>query len=207
MIEGTAVEQLTMKCSTSDDFWISPKDRASKWKQLELDSENEQAWSKAADIVEDRIKGRFVRWTDLIVSQKFSGFAVIALDCLLIETLVGFITGQPSKSPDSFLTGKLTNGELQFTEKEAQLFRENVRNGIIHDAETRSRWIIRPGDPNGPILTKDGENISLNRTAFHMAITRELEWLTKIRKGDRELRHKLKQRMDQIISKHSEAVQ
>jgi hypothetical protein len=39
---------------------------------------------------------------------------VIALDCLLIETLVGFITGQPRKGPDSFLTGKLTNGELQF---------------------------------------------------------------------------------------------
>ena len=203
------MKQLTKRYSSfDDDFWVSPKYRASKWKELRLDSIHAEDWSKAADIVEDRIKGRFVRWIGSMVNQKFSGFAVIALDCLLIETMVGFMTGQPSKGPDSFLTGKLTEGCLHFTSEEARLFRENVRNGIIHDAETRRRWIIRVGDADGPILTKDGKKVSLNRNAFHKAVTRELdEWLTKVRNGDKTLRNNMRLRMEQIVSKHSEAVQ
>lgn len=193
---------------SDDDFWISPKYKASEWKQLHLNSDDEIAWSKAADIVEDRIKGRFVRWVDSIAVEKFSGFAVIALDCLLIETLVGFMTGQRSKGPDRFLTGELTKGKLRFTKEEARLFRENVRNGIVHDTETRCRWVIRPGDPTGQILTKSGKNISLNRSAFHRALIRELDnWLDIIRKGDKTLRKMMKQRMEQIIQRHSEAVQ
>jgi hypothetical protein len=194
--------------NSADDFWVSPKYKASQWKQLQLDSDDEIAWSKAADIVEDRIRGRFAQWIDLIAPERFSGFAVIALDCLLIETLVGFITGQGSEGPDRLLTGELAKGEFQFTRDEARRFRKNVRNGIIHDAETRCRWIIRPGAPGGQILTKSGKNILLNRTAFHSALMSEFEnWLGRVRKGDRTLRKNMRKRMKQIIQRHSEAVQ
>ena len=184
------------------DFQISPKYKASHWRALQLDAENEGDWLTAIDIVENRIKGRFVRWIDSIVDKKFSGFVVVALDCLLIETLIGFMTGKPSEGPDSLLMGELTKGDLHFTPpEEAEGFREGVRNGIIHDAETRKGWIIRPGDPSGPILAKNGKNTSLNRTAFHQTLTQELgDWLTKLRQGDAELRKNMKNRMDQIIS-------
>src|SRR5229473_3851293 len=169
-----------MPLSTSEkDFWISPKYTASDWEELRLDSGDEHAWSRATDMVEDRIKGRFVRWIDSVVGQRFSGFVVIALDCLLIETLVGFMTGKASEGPDAFLTGELTDSvTLKFTKEEAESFRNNVRNGIVHDAETRCGWVVRPGKSTGNILTQDGSRISLNRSAFHSAVSRELDaWL------------------------------
>jgi len=169
---------------------------------------NEAEWLKAIDIIEDRIKGRFVRWIDSLVAKRFSGFVVVALDCLLIETLVGFMTGKPSKGPDALLTGQLGSGEFQFTTEQAQKFRESVRNGVIHDAETRGGWIIRPGEPDGRILTPNGGSITLNRNAFHSALTRELEaWLAKLRSGDNRLRKNMTERMEQIIKIHGEAVQ
>src|SRR5712664_1272918 len=67
------------------DPLISPKYRLSHWETLKFD--NEDDWLKAIEIVEDRIRGRFVVWIDRIASEQFSGFAVIALDCLLLETL------------------------------------------------------------------------------------------------------------------------
>jgi hypothetical protein len=189
------------------DFWISPRHRASHWRALPLDSDDEAEWLKAIDIVENRIKGRFVRWIDSMVAEKFSGFAVVALDCLLIETLIGFMTGEPSEGPDALLTNKIGSGELKFTVEQAQRFRDDVRNAVIHDAETRRGWIIRPGKPDGQILTIDGENISLNRTAFHFALSRELEaWLAKLRSGDKMLRKNMRRRMEQIIKIHWEAV-
>src|ERR1700681_1899240 len=157
-----------------EDFWISPKYRASDWMTLQLRDGTETDWLKAVDIVEDRIRNRFVRWIDSIEGSKFSGFAVIALDCLLIEALVGFLTGKSSGGPDHLLTGALTNGEFRFTEPEAEDFRKHVRNGIIHDSETRAGWIIRPGHPDGQILTKTGKGTSLNRNAFHRALKHEL---------------------------------
>lgn len=189
------------------DFWIAPRHRASQWRALQLDSDDEAEWLKAIDIVEDRIRGRFVRWIDSMVVERFSGFAVVALDCLLIETLIGFMTGEPSKGPDALLTKKVGNDELKFTNEQAQQFRESVRNPVIHDAETRSGWIIRPGKPDGQILTTDGGNVALNRNAFHAAVSRELEaWLTKLRSGDKMLRKNMRRRMEQIIKIHWEAV-
>ena len=190
------------------DFSISPKYRVSAWIALQLDADNETDWGKAIKIVEDRITGRFVRWIDSIEGTRFSGFAVVALDCLLIETLVGFMTGKPSSGPDLLLKGELGSRELRFTSDQAEQFRKCVRNGIIHDAETRNRWIIRPGDSTGQILSVENGSVSLNRSAFHSALKRELHiWLKKLRSGDKELRENMKRRMEQIVSLHGESVE
>jgi len=203
------MKQPKKKAPSAPGPWISPKYRARDWQELDLDSENEVAWSKAADIVEDRIRGRLVRWIDSIAVRRFSGFSVIALDCLLIEMLIGFIKGRSSEGNcsvyESFLTGKLTGGtEFRFSKTEASSFCKNIRNGVIHDGETRHRWIIRLGEPHAQILTRDAQNnIALNRTAFHRALKAELNlWLAKIRNGDRTLRKKMRSRMEHILEIH-----
>jgi hypothetical protein len=71
------------------DFLISPNYRYSDWQKLTFSSEGE--WKIGIDIVEDRIKGRFSKWIDQIEPHRFSGFAVVALDCLLLETI--YVTG------------------------------------------------------------------------------------------------------------------
>jgi hypothetical protein len=195
------------KHSSSSDFWISPRYRASQWTALQLDPGDEVDWLRAVDIVENRIMGRFVRWVDCIAARRFSGFAVVALDCLLLETLIGFMTGEPSKGPDALLTKKIGNGEFNFSDEQARLFRENVRNAVIHDTETRHGWIIRPGTSDGQILTSQAEGISLNRDAFHSALARELgAWLAKLRAGDKTLRKHMRDRMDQIIKISGETI-
>jgi len=118
------------------DPLISPKYRLSHWKALKFD--NEDDWLKAIEIVEDGIRGRFVLWIDIIASQQFSGFAVIALDCLLLETLYGFMTGKPSEGKCSVYKEFLsTHKHFEFEKDVAASFCKNVRNGLMHDTETK----------------------------------------------------------------------
>jgi hypothetical protein len=55
------------------DPLISPKYRLSHWKALKFDKEDD--WQTAIEIVENRIRGRFVIWVDRVPpnsSQVFS---------------------------------------------------------------------------------------------------------------------------------------
>ena len=185
------------------DIWISPKYRLRDWTELTFQTEDE--WLRAAAIVEDRIKGRFVNWIDRVVDEPFSGFAVVALDCLFLETLVGFQTGHSTTDTKSAYKQLLANSShFGFEEKTALAFYENVRNGIIHDTETRKKWIIRMAEPAGKIVQSDAEgNFVLYRTKFHKALKAELEdWLSRIRNGDRTARERMRTRMQEILDRH-----
>ena len=63
-------------------------------------------------IFEEQIRGRYLSLADELNTQEFSGFAVLALDCLLIETLEQFVRGVPDSTSHSeeyfisFLAGK-----------------------------------------------------------------------------------------------------
>ena len=105
------------------------------------------------------------------------GFAILALCCLLAETLQGF-REQPAKPIPSF--GPCTfqdDGKCikptttdQFREflrrpafrgafdddRVARSFVNGVRNGIFHEAETRG-WLIWREEPPGQILALEGE--------------------------------------------------
>ena len=89
------------------DILISPRYRLSSWQALTFQTEED--WLTAVNIVEDRIKARFIRWVDEIIEERYSGFVIVALDCLLLETLVGFQEGHPTRKTKSayvsFLTG------------------------------------------------------------------------------------------------------
>lgn len=54
----------------------------------------QQDWEIAINIFEDRIYGRFLNHIALIERRLSSGFAVMALDCLLCETLEQFYEGR-----------------------------------------------------------------------------------------------------------------
>ena len=185
------------------DILISPRYRLSSWQALTFQSEHD--WLTAVDIIEDRIKGRFMRWVDEIIDERYSGFVVVALDCLLLETLVGFQEGHPTRKTRSAYVSLLTGSQhFSFDKDTALSFYENVRNGIIHDTETRRKWIIHKTEPRNKILEKDAEgNLVLNRTMFHQALQAELnDWISRIRRGDKTAREKMRQRMQEIIAIH-----
>src|SRR5690349_17854719 len=74
-----------------DVLRISPNYTADDWQAL--DRTNPHDWDKAAKILNDRIHGRFLQYADECLKSSFSGFVVLAIDSLLLETLQQFREG------------------------------------------------------------------------------------------------------------------
>jgi len=190
---------------------ISPHYHLRDWRRLDLSdpTAKDEDWKTAADIVEDRVRGRLIRWIDKLVTERFAGFAVIALDCTLIESLVGFETGKASRGKEDVYLQFLRRSRFRaggFDNDAAGLFCKCIRNGITHDAETRRGWLIEMSVPAGAIVekTQTGE-YRLNRTAFHSGIVGEFEaWLQSVRSGTKSARVNMRRRMEHIIDKHFE---
>ena len=76
-----------------DDLSISPKYKVSDW-VIARDINN---WILMTNIFNDRIEGRYLKPIRLIASDsdigEFSGFSILAIDCLIIETLNQFYLG------------------------------------------------------------------------------------------------------------------
>ena len=82
-----------------DSYLISPKFKASCWKILDLSEPDSPDWKRAVKIFYDRLNGRFLAPIKSIEEHAdprvkwFNGFSIIALDCLVIETLYQFYYG------------------------------------------------------------------------------------------------------------------
>ncbi len=166
------------------DFLISPNYRYRDWQKLTFSSEGE--WKIGIDIVEDRIKGRFSKWIDQIEPHRFSGFAVVALDCLLLETIHGFQQGTSTKDTKAAYRSLLPSIDPGFDNSTVESFIKNVRNGIVHDSETRGKWLIERDRPSAGTVEKDSSgNFVLNRVQFHSELKRVPDhWLEQLRSGD-----------------------
>lgn len=184
-------------------MYISPNYTNEDWRDLDLSKEKD--WQKAIDIFEDRIKGRFLEIIDTIQGLPYSGFAVLALNCLLIETLQQFRKGQGqtprSKSKEyfsEFLTERFRNF---FNRQTSEMFYNQIRCGILHQAEVKksSRVLIREGVPLVS-LADDGEGLVINRKLFHKQLVHEFEKYVSALQGPSNvtLRANFKKKMDRI---------
>lgn len=161
---------------------ISPKYTTEDWKSLHLSIESEGSkWDKALDIFRDRFWGRFFKPVSLIRGCEFAGFAVMALDCLLIETLQQFRHGC-KESPKGYyqegtLKGRSRAKEFYasffvdfcfdcFDKHKAETFYDEIRCGILHQAETKGNSLIRKVGELVAV-TDDGKSLNINREAFH----------------------------------------
>ncbi len=165
-----------------------------------------EEWDTAINIVEDRIKGRWLDAADRLVDEENSGFAILALDCIVLESLWGFINGKavPKRQEQQVYQDILTSPRFGLSADLSERFRELVRNGIMHDAETRNRWLVEKTVPQHVIAEKNkrGDYV-LNRTKFHIALKAALgDWIKKLRDGDAAMRNKMRKRMNEVIAKH-----
>ena len=183
---------------------ISPYYTEEDWNAL--DFSREQDWLMAINIFEDRIKGRFFKFIDKIKKFEFAGFAVMALDCLLIETLQQFYEGKartPERESKKYFKNFLTSGVFKdyFTEKMAEMFYEQVRNGILHQAEIKvnSKIHIRKSPPLVS-FTCDKKGLIINRMIFHEQLVKEFkEYLSHLKNPKkRKLRDNFKIKMNYI---------
>lgn len=181
---------------------ISPQYTVADYKKLTFSAESE--WNKAIDIFKDRIFGRFLEFVSYIEENTYAGFAVVALDCLLIETLQQFHEGvakTPSGCSGPFFVRFLTETSFGFTEDQAKKFYKDIRCGILHQAEVEGSSKVRIGEDT-PLVkdTDDGKGLVINRKLFHQQMEREFrDYLDRLRNGtDQQLRDNFKKKMDYI---------
>lgn len=213
----------------------------SEWKRLKerLEGNDNDAWLLAIGVLERRMTERFFSCIDALFAADtkpdmspsgparrdhcIPGFAIMALCCLLIETLQGFLeepapTLRPA-GPCAYPTdGKCIKSPAGTTEQfkrflQLPAFGENfrdetiagkfvkgIRNGILHEAETR-KWVIWRAEPSKRIVEAEQNGLALNRTLFYQAVKKEFEtYLKELRQPcNVALRQRFKKKMDDIV--------
>jgi len=168
---------------------ISPKYHASSYLDLSLDPEKNDNWDQATEIFYDRIYGRFIGPVDAIVNHdsfnisEFSGFTILAIDCLIIETLNQFYkgidetTGQNWKAFRDFFRGSKYFNENFNTNRICKIFYSHFRCGLLHQAQTKKQSKIRYGQHKmvQPVDESDiDKGLIVDRKLFHDAVKDEV---------------------------------
>jgi hypothetical protein len=188
-----------------DSTWISPKYRAKHWTDLRFTSERD--WDKATAIVEDRLRGRFFDLVEHFRRLRYSGFAVLALDCLLIETFEQFWRGTrdtPQGQGKDYFVSFLTRDPFgsYFQRESAEVFYDHFRNGILHRAEVKPPSLVKI-DPH-PLVTQltDPRGLIINRNRFHLLLLDAFHgYLVLLRDASQDkLRRNLRRKMDWVCS-------
>ena len=189
---------------------IAPGIQATEWQALKLDDSASADWSKAIQILEARINERYIEPVDHLIAEEESrpaierryGFTVLAVDCLLIETLGAFIDGledTDGKSKATFCKFLTTRSlfATDFTEDLAKRFYKEFRCGILHQAEIAGNnlvWSV------GSIIQDYGGKLIVNRNKLHERLKEEFQnYLAELRNpSNADLRINFKSKMDFI---------
>lgn len=183
-----------------DDFEIAPGYSVADWKGLQLSDPNSSDWAKAIEIFRMRIRLRFIDPVDVLIAYEAEqtrgifGFAILAIDCLLIETLQGFREGLSSHDGASkrlvrtFLSENLSGhfDDGNSAGSKSDLFYARCRCAIHHSGQTDGDFRV---GRSGPLISFEMNNrVRLNRTAFHETIKSEFERYLKLLSDDSELK-------------------
>jgi len=187
-----------------DALRISPKYTSLDWDVLNSGSAGD--WPKAADIVRNRLEGRFLGFATRLLRSTHSGFVVLAIDSILAETIQQFkdgITnghGQSEKLVKRFLEGPRFQPDFDATARKA--FYQDIRCGLLHQAEAKKTWLIRRKQPALLQKVAGGQGYIVDVDRFHAGVQGSLNDYVKliIEPGSATLRSKLWTKMNQICS-------
>lgn len=187
-----------------DALRISPLYTSLDWQGL--DSSNPKDWSKAVEIVRDKLDGRFLHFASDCLKKLDSGFVVLAIDCLLAETLQQFregITdgiGQSKKMITRFLEGMHFQPDFDADARRASYV--DIRCGLLHQAEAKKMWLIRRKQPSLLQETAGGEGYIIDVERFRAALPTSFDEYLKaiVESGNAPVRSNLWKKMNHICS-------
>ncbi len=179
--------------------------------KLNLTDKTSSDWDTAFEYMRLRLTERFIEPTDklievekdLFLTEKKYGFAILAIDCLLSETIQAFYegitdsTGHSKRLFIAFLRNR-DNFKSHFTDDQQAIhFYKNFRCGILHQAQTSADTKIWA---TGDLIMRIDRFVIVNRELYHKKIKEELSiYLTKLkRKDDTTLLNNFKIKMDFI---------
>ncbi|WP_411726686.1 hypothetical protein [Methyloglobulus sp.] len=176
------------------DVSISPTYRKKHWQQAHENND----WDTMVAIFQDRIEGRFLKPVRLIAKDddigEFSGFSILALDCLIIETLYQFYSGLDETEGEhkKAFWNFFKSSEFfkdHFSRKKAFTFYSHYRCGIVHQAQTKGKSVVRK-DQSGMIQSVENDiskGLIVDRRLFHKALEQEISsYMDKLKKGGNE---------------------
>lgn len=192
------------------ETFISARYKKEEFNNLHLNSRSdERDWNFAIEIFEDRIRGRYLDIIDRIINNgclMVDGFSVMALNCLLIETLLQFKNGwDETKKSNSDNYSKFLEEEFPrvFTNKKlAFIFYRDIRCGILHSAQTKngSQLTVNEKYVVAVINTNRGKRISVDVVGMSGIIKNYyLDYIEKIRNRQNvDLRDCFLKKMDHL---------
>lgn len=185
--------------------------KALTYKKLDLSNYKNSDWAIAIDILDKRLSERYVEPVEILQNhekeksahEKKFGFTILAIDCLLIETLQSFYEGITDSTGKSkllfkhFLQQRDNFKQLFMDELDVNYFYNNFRCGILHQGQTFKNakiWAI------GNLMVKEGDQVTINRDLFHEAVKKEKDIYIKTlsNRTDTILLDNFKKKMDFI---------
>jgi len=184
---------------------IAPNFTDKDWQALDLSQEADRL--RAIEAFRLRIEERFLKPVRAIMSFSRSGFAMLALDSLLVETLQQFIQGVPETPQGdaaAFFLALLQRPAFRgaFDATSAELFRKTIRNGILHQAEVKQSSLVRR---DGPLLqaTLTGDGLVVNPVLFHCRLEDALQdYVEELRKSGSNFWAPFRTKMEFIAGKN-----
>ncbi|WP_440411768.1 hypothetical protein [Neorhizobium petrolearium] len=172
-------------------------------------------WNKALSILDARIRSRFIDPGRLLIDSEngkgrgTNGFAVLAIDFLLIETIQGFKTGRTSHNGQSkalfkaFLTAWPAFTSCVPVGKGADDLAVNVYEQgrcALHHTGSTDRIVVRKSGKM--FVFHDDGRIEINRSLLHQELTRAFDtYLADLKAPhNSDLREKFKTKMNHICS-------
>ncbi|HEY3456485.1 MAG TPA: gamma-glutamylcyclotransferase family protein [Bryobacteraceae bacterium] len=178
-----------------------------------------EAWREVIGAMRRRIQERFLtpiqelaRYDEQAALPFRPGFAILALDCLLIDTIQSFREGRVStgdvSSARSFKNFLRAPSFSDFKDKDRDAFFKYVRNAILHNGETRKNWKIRIDTDRMLERGPATDTRTINRQHFHAAIEQEFkDFFALLESGEAKAREQFLRRMDAMAGLSSDAFQ
>lgn len=167
---------------------------------------SDQGWSQKPDFIRRRLRERYIEPIEALsgtqqLREKKHGFHVMAVSCLLIETLVSFYRGWETTEGKGKVRGKSARAFNLFfrTEPRFKMFRgkpfyKHVRCGILHQGETTGGWTI---NRTGPLY--DGTT-RINAAQFHKQLAVVIdEYVERLRRNEGRLRARFDKKMKAVL--------
>lgn len=142
------------------DSYLSSTVKISEYKSFVEEQESQ----KIIDFVRQRFTERYID-PMRVEREKKNGFTIMAVSCLMIESLESFYQGWSDsnrKSQLAFCSFFDRNKNFAFIQGHSEAFYKCVRCGILHQGETTKGWHIRR---KGPVFTEKTKTINAKR--FH----------------------------------------
>ena len=195
--------------------YISPKFTPEDFGKLNLSLQSPvEEWEKGIKIFKDRIESRYFAPIETMLANhdliEINGFAVMALNCLLVDTFYQFREPDNTYSigrrrerhrrgnGECYANFLLTNFPFDFDSDSARYFYTDIRCGILHSAQTKNGSQLTY-DKSYVVEIFDDDKIRVDIVNFTNRMKGYYSsYLMKLEQGDIEIRKAFIKQMKKI---------